>query len=268
MSLLNRCSIARSYYSTCSSVYSKPVDNRPIGYLKLPGLVPYEKGLQLQSYLVARRHRINQENANVPVADIICLLEHTPTFTAGRRMRGKTDIEEEKRLRALGADYFETMRGGQVTFHGPGQLVAYPILDIRGYKLNVRCYVSRLEKTIIDCCAKYGIKANTTENTGVWVGHDDKIASLGVQLQRYVSSHGVSLNCNIDLNWFDHIVPCGLADKRATSISKEKNQDISPDQVAPKLVESFESLFQKELIPIEIEDVLTKQEQIELSLLH
>ncbi|RCH96073.1 putative lipoyltransferase 2, mitochondrial, partial [Rhizopus azygosporus] len=76
---------------------------------------------------------------------------------------------------------------------------------------------------------------NTTENTGVWVGYDDKIASLGVQLQRYVSSHGVSLNCNIDLSWFDHIVPCGLAEKRATSISKEKNQDISPDQVAPKL---------------------------------
>lgn len=107
MSLLKRFSIPRSYYSTCSNVYSKPVDNRPIGYLKLPGLVPYEKGLQLQSYLVARRHRINQENANVPVADVICLLEHTPTFTAGRRMRGKTDIEEEKRLRALGADYFE-----------------------------------------------------------------------------------------------------------------------------------------------------------------
>ncbi|KAI9357850.1 hypothetical protein BD770DRAFT_388495 [Pilaira anomala] len=255
-------------YSTCSNGVLKPLNQNPIGYLSLPGLVKYDKALQLQSALVARRHHITQGllTTTTAPADIICFLEHTPTFTAGRRIRGKTEIEEEARLRKLGADYFETMRGGQITFHGPGQLIAYPILDIRDYQLNVRCYVSRLEKTIIDCCGKYGIKANTTENTGVWVGENDKIAALGVHLQRYVSSHGLALNCNVDLSWFEHIVPCGLSEKKVTSISKETHQDINPTQVIPNLVESFETLFEKKLVSVNIKDVLPEKTRIELDL--
>lgn len=130
----------------------------------------------------------------------------------------------------------------------------------------MRCYVSRLEQTIIDCCEEYGIDANRTENTGVWIGQDDKIAALGVQLQRYVSSHGIALNCNVDLSWYDHIVPCGLADKRVTSISHQTNKNISPEQVMPQLIESFKKSFSKEIIPIELDDVLTKQEQADIGL--
>ncbi|KAI7871793.1 hypothetical protein BDF14DRAFT_1950308 [Spinellus fusiger] len=156
--------------------------------------------------------------------DIVCFLEHPPTYTSGRRMRNTTTEEEESRLRSLGADYYETMRGGQVTYHGPGQLVTYPVFDIRDHQLNVRCFVSRLEKTIIAACAKYNIQANTTENTGVWVGEHHKIAAIGVQLQRYVSSHGVALNCNTNLDWFSHIVPCGLAEKKPTSISAQRQR--------------------------------------------
>ncbi|KAI8370817.1 mitochondrial putative lipoyltransferase 2 [Choanephora cucurbitarum] len=252
-------SLCRTYSTVaCEATTKKPLNTKPIGYLTLPGLVKYENALKLQSYLVSRRHRITQgqEITDKP-ADIICFLEHKPTYTAGRRIRG-TEIEEERRLRSLGADYFETMRGGQVTFHGPGQLIAYPILDIRDYQLNVRCYVSRLEKTIIECCAKYNIKANTTENTGVWVGQDHKIAALGVQLQRYVSSHGLALNCNVDLSWFDHIVPCGLEEKGVTSISKEINRQVTPKEVIPNMVTSFESLFSKELIPVE-KEILSRE---------
>lgn len=123
-------------------------------------------------------------------------------------------------------------------------------------KLNVRCYVSRLEKTIIDCCAKYDIQANTTENTGVWVGQDKKIAALGVHLQRYVSSHGLALNCNVDLSWFDQIVPCGLSDKGVTSITKEIGKQTSPQDVIPHLVKSFESLFYKPLVHVELTKVV------------
>jgi len=123
-------------------------------------------------------------------------------------------------------------------------------------KLNVRCYVSRLEKTIIDCCAKYDIQANTTENTGVWVGQDKKIAALGVHLQRYVSSHGLALNCNVDLSWFDQIVPCGLSDKGVTSITKETGKQTSPQDVIPHLVKSFESLFYKPLVHVELTKVV------------
>ncbi|GAA5797189.1 lipoyl transferase-like protein [Helicostylum pulchrum] len=255
------------FYSSCSNGVLKPLNQRPIGYLSLPGLIKYDTALALQSALVARRHQITQGTLTTSTpADIICFLQHPPTFTAGRRIRGKTELEEEERLRKLGAEYFETMRGGQITFHGPGQLIAYPILDIRDYQLNVRCYVSRLEKTIIDCCAKYDIKANTTENTGVWVGENDKIAALGVHLQRYVSSHGLALNCNVDLSWFDKIVPCGLSDKQVTSISKETNQLVTATEVIPHLVASFETLFQKQLVPVDIKDVLQEKIRLELDL--
>ncbi|KAI9481477.1 MAG: hypothetical protein EXX96DRAFT_479961 [Benjaminiella poitrasii] len=234
--------LQQRFYSTCQSSIAKPINKQPIGYLVLPGLVRYEEALKLQTYLVSRHEP----------ADIICFLEHTPTYTAGRRIRDSSP-EEVERLRRLGADYYETMRGGQITFHGPGQLIAYPILDIRDYELNVRCYVSMLEKTVIDCCAQYGIKAGTTENTGVWVRGNDKIAALGVHLQRYVTSHGLALNCNVDLGWFDQIVPCGLADKSVTSLSKETNSIISPSDTIPQLVKSFESLFCKPLVPVQLE---------------
>jgi lipoate-protein ligase B len=129
-------------YSTCQGSLVKPLNNDPIGYLTLPGLVKYEKALQLQTLLVSRRHQITQNvlKTSAP-ADLICFLEHPPTFTAGRRLRGKSELEEEQRLKHLGADYFETMRGGQITYHGPGQLIAYPILDIRDYQ--VKCESER-----------------------------------------------------------------------------------------------------------------------------
>lgn len=141
-------------------------------------------------------------------------------------------------------------------------------------QLNVRCYVSRLEKTVIECCRRFGIQANTTENTGVWVGQDHKIAALGnknthiyhshykksrpfsskiipntgVHLQRYISSHGLALNCNVDLKWYDHIVPCGLADKEVTSLSLEKKRTVEVKEALPELIASFETLFGTQLV--------------------
>lgn len=126
---------------------AKPLNTRPIGYLCLP-LVKYDKALELQAHLVARRHQITQGTllTDAP-ADIVCLLEHPPTFTAGRRIRDKkTEKEQEDRLKQLGADYFETMRGGQITFHGPGQLIAYPILDIRDYQVK-KCFPMYRKRT-------------------------------------------------------------------------------------------------------------------------
>ncbi|KAG0193235.1 hypothetical protein DFQ28_006016 [Apophysomyces sp. BC1034] len=224
--------------------------------------VPYDVGLKLQSFLVERRHALrNQKQVSQDPHDLICFLQHKPTYTAGRRIRGKTELEEEQRLRALGAEYFETMRGGQVTFHGPGQLIAYPILDIRDYKLNVRCYVSLLEKAVIDTCSHYGINANTTENTGVWVGNDHKIAALGVHLQRYVSSHGLALNCDIDISWFDHIVPCGLAEKKVTSISEQLHRKTTVQDVLPVLISSFQKMLVTPLVEIKQNSELAKEIQ-------
>ncbi|ORY94219.1 hypothetical protein BCR43DRAFT_496066 [Syncephalastrum racemosum] len=235
MNFLRPLSRHARQYTTCTQSTGGP----PIQYISLVDrLVKYDDGLRLQQDLIDQRRRGGPNT--------IVFLQHTPTFTAGRRIRGEDD--EAARLRALGADYYETMRGGQVTFHGPGQLVAYPILDIRDYQLNVRCYVSRLEKTVIECCRRFGIEANTTENTGVWVGQDHKIAALGVHLQRYISSHGLALNCNVDLKWYDHIVPCGLADKEVTSLSLEKKRTVEVKEALPELIASFETLFGTQLV--------------------
>ncbi|KAL0084317.1 hypothetical protein J3Q64DRAFT_1641355 [Phycomyces blakesleeanus] len=261
--------LARSFTTESCSIL--PKDSLPIGYLSLSGLIPYKAGLDIQQHLVKRRHAVNRGQSTDDPKDIICFLQHKPTYTSGRRIRNKTVEDEEKRLRDLGAEYFETMRGGQITFHGPGQLIAYPIIDIRDYNasLNVRCFVSRLEKTVIAACAEYGIQANTTENTGVWVGQEDKIAALGVHLQRYVSSHGLALNCDVDLTWFGHIVPCGLADKRVTSISRERGCITNVENALPKLIKSFEKTFHKPLVPlaqdsrlmIEIQEIIDKNQQ-------
>ncbi|CAO3643934.1 unnamed protein product [Cunninghamella blakesleeana] len=260
---ISRLSLKRSYSSSsCSSSLTQPLrPNEPIGYINIRKPLPYQLGLELQNLLVQRRLKLSVElkenpngnmNTNIPL-DIVCFLQHTPTYTAGRRIRGQE--YEGKRLNELGADYVETMRGGQVTFHGPGQLVAYPIVDIRDYRLSVRCYVSRLEKIIIDTCNELGIKANTTENTGVWVGQDHKIAALGVHIQKYITSHGLALNCNTDLSWYNHIIPCGLGDKKVTSLSQQLNTDFTVEKSLPLLIQSFEKLFSKPLKSIQVQQV-------------
>ncbi|KAI9208126.1 uncharacterized protein BJ171DRAFT_405697, partial [Polychytrium aggregatum] len=151
--------------------------------------------------------------------NVLLLVEHPPTYTAGRRIKGTTD-SEGPRLQALGAEYFETLRGGQTTFHGPGQLVGYPILNLQAHEIGVRSYVSNIENTLIQTCAKFGINATTTQDTGVWI-QDRKIAAIGIHVKRHITAHGFALNCDTDLRWFDHIVPCGLPDKKITSLSQE-----------------------------------------------
>ncbi|RUS28701.1 hypothetical protein BC938DRAFT_481550 [Jimgerdemannia flammicorona] len=217
------------------------------------GKVPYTKALRLQECLVRRRIDLNNtsddERSRAGVSDLLILLEHPPTFTAGRRIKGQD--EEGTRLKVLGADYVETLRGGQATFHGPGQLVGYPILDIRNYKLSVRCYVSSLEKTIIETCAKYDIKAETTEHTGVWMNGTHKIAAIGIQVQRYITSHGIALNCDTDLTWFDHIVPCGLQDKFVTSLSEQLGRGVTTEEVIPQYCNAFGGVFGRQMTKLE-----------------
>ena len=111
-------------------------------------------------------------------------------------------------------------RGGLSTFHGPGQLVVYPILNLQKFKPSVRWYVSQLEETIIQTCLSYGLKAERTEHTGVWIGMN-KVAAIGIHVTHSITYHGLSLNCNTDLSWFNDIVPCGIADRGVTSITKE-----------------------------------------------
>ncbi|EEB06229.2 lipoate-protein ligase [Schizosaccharomyces japonicus yFS275] len=165
-----------------------------------------------------------------PKATFLSMQFH-PVYTLGRRQR---NTELINRLQAGKADVVQALRGGQTTFHGPGQLVVYPIVDLIDLQIKPRTYVSMIEQSVINTCEHFGIHGtHTTENTGVWVTDDDKIAAIGIHLRRYITSHGVAINVNTDLRWFDSIVACGLKGKRTTSFEQ---QGIS---VSIKDVESY-----------------------------
>eukprot|EP00040_Diaphanoeca_grandis_P041177 m.262597 g.262597 ORF g.262597 m.262597 type:complete len:258 (-) comp46267_c0_seq1:164-937(-) len=184
--------------------------------------------------------------------DLLLFCEHPPTFTAG--IRGKWTPEEQQFLRDLGADTQRSRRGGDITFHGPGQLMVYPIIDLTRFRKQAKCkgvrwFVHTLEETLIQTCAHYGITASRTEHTGVWV-NDNKIAAVGLRVAGGITSHGIALNCNTDLSWFDHIVPCGIEGKGVTSVSNElkdvtqsgESTVITPTVAQPVFAEIFDDL--------------------------
>jgi lipoyl(octanoyl) transferase len=194
----------------------------PLIHIHFPNIVHYNTAQRLQEALVSRFLASKPPSSLSEPPPHIITAEFHPVYTCGRREIGKVSQEQAAHLRANGkAEFVEAMRGGQTTFHGPGQLVAYPILDLRTHRLTPRDYVCLLEKSLIATCGRYGVKAMTTENTGVWTSPDDKIAAIGVHMRRNVTSHGVGLNVGTDLWWFDRIVACGLEGKRTTSFEKQ-----------------------------------------------
>lgn len=212
------------------------------------GRLSYSSGLKLQKILANQHH----QNLSKDTCNTLVLLEHDPVFTIGIRDKGYT-VEEEERLKKLGAEFFRTNRGGLITFHGPGQLVAYPILNLKQFKSSVKWYVSQIEEMVIRLCAEYGIKAGTSPDTGVWV-NDKKICAIGIHGSRYITTHGLALNCNTDLSWFDHIVPCGIKGKGVTSISKELSKNVTVQDVLLLFQNAFQEQFNCTLIPYSIED--------------
>lgn len=207
-------------------------------HIHLRGLVSYATAARLQESLVSRFLASKPPlNASPPPPPHIITTEFTPVYTCGRREIGNVSPDQQTYLRANNrASFTEALRGGQTTFHGPGQLVAYPIIDLRTHRLTPRNYVCLLEKSLIATCAKYSIKAMTTEHTGVWTSPEDKIAAIGVHMRRNITSHGVGLNVNTDLWWFDRIVACGLEGKRTTSFEREGVTGKSVDEVAERYV--------------------------------
>ncbi|XP_053176366.1 putative lipoyltransferase 2, mitochondrial [Scomber japonicus] len=206
---------------------------RPVVQVVRLGLVSYQEALRVQQVYVDR-HRSGP-------AHVLLLCQHPPVYTTGIRQQPYPPPLLD-RLRLLGAEVHRTNRGGLITFHGPGQLVCYPVLNLGAFKKSVRWYVSELERTIISLCSSFGIEASTSPHTGVWVG-DNKICAVGIHCGRYVTSHGVALNCNTDLSWFSHIVPCGIVGKGVTSLSAELRRDVSVEEVEPALLDAFSRQF-------------------------
>ncbi|XP_075986383.1 lipoyl(octanoyl) transferase 2 [Anticarsia gemmatalis] len=203
------------------------------------GMISYDTALKIQLAL-ARKHLDALMKGQDGNFDTLLLVEHKPVFTVG--IRDETPPEEVSRLKNLGAEFRKTNRGGLITFHGPGQLVAYPIINLKHYKTSVKWYVNSLEETVINVCHELGIKGNRSPYTGVWVD-DNKIAAIGIHASRYVTTHGISINCDNDLSWFDNIDPCGIEDKGVTSLTKETGVICTIDKITPIFLQCFDKVF-------------------------
>jgi len=198
------------------------------------GLVPYRKALELQMVLLDKRKKGE-------IGDTLLLLEHPPTFTIGRKGHKEHLLINERYLSERGIHFEEISRGGDITFHGPGQLVGYPIMDLNKKGRDVHKYLRGLEESIISVLGDFDIEASRIEGlTGVWV-KNQKIASIGVGVKRWVTYHGFALNVNTDLSYFDMIVPCGIPDVKMTSLAGwlGKKEEIQMEDVEEALVKSF-----------------------------
>ncbi len=214
---------------------------QPAWLLHPEGLIPYSMANELMHDLAERRLR--QE-----VPDTLILLEHPPVYTAGRRSKPEHLLWAENQIESAGAELHHIDRGGSVTFHGPGQLVGYPIVDL-GPRPDVHRYVQDLEEVVINACASAGIPDLTRNplNSGVWAG-DRKVCAIGVRVMRMrVTLHGFALNCMTDLSWYDAIVPCGLTDTGVTTLSQLADRQISVAEMAPLVARHFESVFDRRL---------------------
>jgi lipoyl(octanoyl) transferase len=215
-------------------------DSRHLDVVRLPGLTPYPPMWERQRALAAARQQQRIE-------DLLVLLEHPHVYTNGRGGRREHLLVDEATLARLGAEYVEIDRGGDLTYHGPGQLVGYAIIDLDAAGLGVRPYVRGLEQVLVRTAAHFGVEATTLPGyTGVWVGNE-KLAAIGVRVSRGVTYHGFALNVDPDLSYFDSIVPCGIPDRGVTSLACLLGRDVTVDEVAPICAHAFAEVFELDL---------------------
>ena len=219
------------------------------------GLVEYGASWELQRRIVAAR-----KAGAVP--DVLLLCEHPHVITLGRNGKLENLRASDQVLRQMGVSFSETDRGGDITYHGPGQLVGYPILNLGEIRRDVAWYVRGLEEAMIRATAEFGITSRRVAGrTGVWVDvptgqeGEEKLAAIGVHLSRWVTSHGFAYNVSTDLRYFDLIVPCGIADKRATSLEKLLGRRVKMEEVSPKIVAHLGELLCLDLCPARREDL-------------
>jgi lipoyl(octanoyl) transferase len=213
------------------------------------GVVGYEEALALQRHLVEERRAER-------VPDLLLLLQHLPVITLGVKGDGgrANIIATSDRLASLGIGVHETGRGGDVTYHGPGQIVGYPIVDLRPDRCDVHRYVRDVEEVMIRVCADYGVNASRIKGlTGAWVDAD-KIGAIGVRISRWITSHGFAFNVSTNLDHFGLIVPCGISDRGVTSLEKASGRRVPLAEVEDAIVRRFAETFDREVKQKAIED--------------
>ncbi|HTO16992.1 MAG TPA: lipoyl(octanoyl) transferase LipB [Edaphocola sp.] len=226
------------------------------------GNIEYGTAWDLQEKILREGLTIKSErhsNPNSPIAlkeiqQYLLLVEHPHVYTLGKSGHQENLLIDKEKMESLGISFYPTNRGGDITYHGPGQMVAYPILDLETLKSDLGWYMSTLEEAIINTIAFYGLKgARLKGSTGVWIDADDpakarKICAMGVKCSRWLTIHGLALNVNTNLDFFNFIVPCGITDKGVTSIAKEIGHEVDENEVKQEFIKQFSKAFQVVLI--------------------
>jgi len=222
---------------------------RLFNYIDLD-FIDYDKAWDLQKDVFKLR-------TSDEIEDILFLLEHPHTYTLGKTADRKNLISNETFLNKYNIKVFDIDRGGDITYHGPGQIVGYPIIKLSNWKEDTHLYLRNLEQVIIDVCADYGLQTNRIEGlTGVWID-DRKIAAIGIKVSRWVTMHGFAFNINTDLNLFNGIIPCGITNKKVTSLQKELGREVDINEVKNKIVNKFKEAFDYDEYKVVLKDAFT-----------
>ena len=211
------------------------MDKKILTYCDL-GFIDYKEAWNLQ-------HEIHSKRVSGEVDDFLFLLEHPNTYTLGKTAHKENLKGSEEYLKENNISIYDIDRGGDITYHGPGQIVGYPIIDLNNWFKDTHKYLRALEEVIIRTCNDYCLKCERNpKHTGVWIG-DRKIAAIGIKVSRWITMHGFAFNVNTDLNLFNGIIPCGIQDKSVTSLKQELNQVVSIQEVKEKLIKNFIKIF-------------------------
>lgn len=236
-----------------NEVINKKVEFRDLG------LMDYQQAWDYQEELFAKTVARKIRNRNLPIAEqeatdnYLLFVEHPHVYTLGKSGKEENLLLDEAGLKSHHATYYKINRGGDITYHGPGQLVGYPLLDLDNFFTDIHKYLRLLEEAIILTLAEYGIEAGRIEGlTGVWLDHivqknPRKICAMGVKSSRWVTMHGFAFNINADLSYFGHIIPCGIDDKAVTSLHKELGKPIPMEEVKEKVKRHLSQLFEMDL---------------------
>lgn len=228
------------------------------------GLTDYKKAWDYQEKLFDEVVQIKINNRNLspntvlPTPNYLLFCEHPHVYTLGNSGNKENLLINEQQLLQKNATYYKINRGGDITYHGPGQIVGYPILDLDNFFTDIHKYLRFLEEIIIRTLAEYGIESGRSKGeTGVWLDAENplkarKICAMGVRASRWVTMHGFAFNINTDLNYFGNIIPCGIIDKSVTSLDKELGKKIDVEEVKQKLMKHFAELFECEFCEFEL----------------
>jgi len=224
---------------------------RSLTYCDL-GFFDYKEAWELQQ-------EIHLKRVSGEVEDILFLLEHPNTYTLGKTAHKENLIGSEDYLKQNQISVYDIDRGGDITYHGPGQIVGYPIIDLNNWYKDTHKYLRALEEVIIMTCSDYGLNSERNpKHTGVWIG-DRKIAAIGIKVSRWVTMHGFAFNVNTDLNLFNGIIPCGIQDKSVTSLKQELDNEINIQEVKEKVVNNFKELFQYDSVITSDRETISQQ---------